>query len=71
MTLYEQYQQTVLSYVPLDQIFNALITTQYLDYISLVVRLLTDLYTELNSQGATDFVVPQYMVDTLVNARPY
>ena len=71
MTLKEQYQQAVQTYAPLDRIKQSILTGEYIEYIRIVIQLLTDLYNEQSAANATDFVVPQYMTDMLTSTKPY
>lgn len=67
----EQCKQAILSYVSEETQRNAALFGEHKEYVLLVITLLRDEYKTQVEAGATEFVVPELIDNTLTSMRPW
>lgn len=67
----EQCRQAILSYVSEETQRNAALFGEHIEYVQLVITLLRDEYHKQVVEGATEFVVPPSIAQTIIDERPW
>jgi hypothetical protein len=71
MELKEGCKASIYEYASLERQNTAAITGLYQDYVHLVIIELTGHYERLKEAGETEWSIPDYMVTTLEEMKPY
>lgn len=71
MTMREQCKQAILQYADEEMQRNAMLFNEHKEYVQVVLQLFRDEYQKQVAQGATDFVTPQHIIDTLDSMKPW
>lgn len=66
-----QCKQAILSYVSEETQRNAVLFGEHSEYVKLVITLLRDEYHNQVAAGATEFVVPAGIDQTIIDERPW
>lgn len=66
-----QCKQAILSYASEETQRNAALFGEHKEYVELVITLLRDEYKIQVEAGATEFVVPEFIDNTLISMRPW
>ena len=67
----DQCKQAILSYVSEETQRNAALFGEHVQYVQLVITLLRDEYRKQVAEGATEFVVPPSINQTIIDERPW
>ena len=71
MSIEKECHDAILSYANEDTQRNAALTGEHKDYVTLVLILLRDEYKQQKTDGATSFIVPDYIAKTLNEECPW
>jgi hypothetical protein len=71
MTLKTDCQEAIYSYAPQQRQTNAALLGEHKEYIGVVLQLLRDHYHALEEDGETEWSIPDYIVSTLEEMKPY
>lgn len=71
MNMKENCEAAILSYAPLIRQLNAAITGEHSVYVNVVLTLLRDRYHSLKEAGETEWSIPDQIVATLEEMKPY
>ena len=65
MTLYDQFKEELKNYITCDDIIQISKFNRDPTHIKIITTLLYDLYVELETVSATEYIVPEYMIQTI------
>lgn len=71
MNMKEQCKNAIYYYAPQERQNNAALLDEYTGYVGAVIILLKDNYERLKEQGETEWFIPDDILATLEEMKPY
>lgn len=65
MTLYDQFKEELKNYITCEDFIQISRFNRDPTYIKIITILLYDLYVELETVSATEYIVPEFMIQTI------